>query len=102
MSETTTWYIVRKRYVYKNGPLGGYTTWEIIPVQVSRATDKTIWIDQADGWLDGRQQRLDGSQFDNLEAANSCVKDRLAAAYDSAAEKLGAARDALQAWEDVK
>ena len=99
MSETTTWYIVRKRYVYKNGPLFRYRTWEIIPVQVSRATDKTIWIvgDQADGGLDARQQRLDGSQFDNLEDANAWVSDRLAAPYDSAADKMEAARDALLA-----
>jgi hypothetical protein len=100
MSETTTWYIVRRRYVYKNGPLGGYTTWEIIPVQVSRATDKTIWI--VGGQAEGGQRRLDGSQFDNLEAANSCVRDRLSAAYNSAVDKMEAAKDAMLSWEDVK
>lgn len=102
MSETTTWYRVKQNYGNYDQP------WVIVPIQVVRQTVKTIiilesWEATAWGIAGSRERRefLDGSQFDNLEAANDAVRDRLQAALDSAIKAKTVAVRAMAVWKDV-
>lgn len=98
MSETTTWYELRK----------SWATWKIEPIQVVKQTPKGIVVREtwsATSWAKAgtkdRRRLFDGNQFDNLEAANASVRDRLRQAYEEAFTVKAETAKALGDWKDV-
>src|ERR1035437_840437 len=102
MTTTTTWYRVEPTYSDK-------CPWKIIPIPVVKQTAKMLltlesWESDGGGRKAGTRERrelMDGSQFDNLEAANAAIRDRLVMARDKAQASLECACKNLNDWKDV-
>ena len=103
MSETTTWYKIK-----------GYGVFEVVPIQVIKHTEKTIFIrEEYDAWFGAKElaknipktrdvrRSMNGDFFPTLEAANAAVISRYEAIIANHEEVARLYRKHLRQWNMV-